>query len=46
MIMCQGNRYIKVVGVLRWLSRRPRVTGRELERIVGHAVYICIIARL
>ncbi len=28
-----------------WLARRPRITGRELERLVGHGVFLSLLNR-
>ena len=28
-----------------WLARRPRITGRELERLIGHGVVLSLLSR-
>ena len=39
------ERLDKVVKSFAWLSRRPRVSGRMVERLVGHAVHFCMLRR-
>ena len=35
----------KVISVLRWLSQRPKVTGKCIERIVGHCIHFFMLKR-
>lgn len=35
----------KVIQCLIWLSRRPRVSGRVVERIIGHCVHFFMLRR-
>ena len=35
----------KVRQALLWLSRRPRVSGRHIERVVGHCIHFCMLRR-
>ena len=39
------ERLHKVVEALRYVSRRPRLTGKELERLVSHATFIMLLNR-
>ena len=39
------ERLSKICKVFAWMSRRPRVTGRAVERLVGHAIHICLLRR-
>ncbi|CAE7391323.1 ANK1 [Symbiodinium sp. CCMP2592] len=33
----------KVVAAFRWLSRRPRVPGKAVEKLIGHAVHFMML---
>eukprot|EP00435_Cladocopium_sp_Y103_P026023 s1915_g6.t1 len=35
----------KVRTTLLWLSRCPRVTGKMIERIIGHCIHFCMLRR-
>ena len=35
----------RVVLALRWLSSRPRVTGRVIERVIGHCIHMMMLRR-
>lgn len=35
----------KVRGAFRWLSRRPRVNGKSIEKLVGHATHFMLLRR-
>ena len=35
----------KVIAALRWLSNRPKVTGKCIERIVGHCIHFFMLKR-
>ena len=35
----------KIISVLRWLGSRPRVSGKALERIIGHCIHIMMLRR-
>ena len=35
----------KVIAALRWLSNRPKVTGKCVERIVGHCIHFFMLKR-
>ena len=39
------ERLDKICKVFAWLSRGPKVTGKAVERILGHAVHICLLRR-
>lgn len=39
-----GRRW-KLRWALRWLSTRPWVTGRQVERVIGHAVFVLMLNR-
>lgn len=39
------ERLDKIRKVFSWMSRRPRVSGRAVERLIGHAVHICLLRR-
>lgn len=34
-----------VIKAFSWLSRRPRVKGRAVEKLIGHAVHFCMLRR-
>lgn len=36
----------RLAAALRWLSRYPRVCGREIERLVGHVIFVFLGNRL
>eukprot|EP00973_Karenia_brevis_P049466 6862914-Karenia_brevis.AAC.1 len=42
---CTPERMWKIRQAFKWLSRRPRVTGREVERLVGHATFMFLVSR-
>jgi len=33
------KKFSRVVQACRWVSRRPRITGQEMERILGHCIF-------
>lgn len=35
----------KVIAALRWLQRRPRITGKFIEKIIGHCVHFFLLRR-
>ena len=35
----------KVIAALRWLHRRPRITGKFIEKIIGHCVHFFLLRR-
>ena len=35
----------KVIAALRWLSTRPKVSGKAIERIVGHCIHFFMLKR-
>lgn len=35
----------RVIATLRWLSGRPRVSGRVLERVIGHCIHFFMLRR-
>ena len=35
----------RLVSALRWVETRPRVTGRQLERLVGHIIHKLLLRR-
>lgn len=39
------ERLDRLIKVFRWLSRRPRVSGKALERVLGHATHLCMLRR-
>ena len=39
------NKLQKVRKVLNWLAQRPRVSGKMLERIIGHCIHFCMLRR-
>ncbi|CAL1154679.1 unnamed protein product [Cladocopium goreaui] len=39
------ERLDKICKAFMWLSRRPQVSGRSIERLLGHAVHICLLRR-
>ena len=39
------ERLDKICKAFTWLSRRPQVSGRSIERLLGHAVHICLLRR-
>ena len=39
------ERLDKIRKVFAWLAKRPRVNGRAVERLIGHAVHICLLRR-
>lgn len=39
------ERLSKVCKVFSWMARRPRVSGKSVERLVGHAVHLCLLRR-
>ena len=40
-----SKRYNKVVAAFRWLGKRNRVTGREVERLLGHGIFVSLLHR-
>ena len=34
-----------MIAAFRWLSRRPRVNGRAIEKLIGHAVHFMLLRR-
>ena len=44
-IVPSPRRFVRVRKAFRWLSRRPRITGQELERMVGHGIYLGLLHR-
>ncbi|CAE7480442.1 ANK1 [Symbiodinium natans] len=34
-----------VIAAFRWLARRPRVNGRAVEKLVGHAIHFMLVRR-
>ena len=39
------DRLMRVELAFRWLARRPRVTGKAVERLLGHAVHFMMLRR-
>ena len=39
------GRWDRIVKAFEWLSHRPSVTGRQIERLLGHAMHICLLRR-
>ena len=39
------ERLDKILAAFRFLARRPKITGRSLERLLGHAMHICLLRR-
>lgn len=39
------NRWTKVLQAFGWLASRPRVSGRAVERLLGHAVHFAMLRR-
>lgn len=35
----------KIILALKWLAKRPRITGRSLERIIGHCIHLFMLRR-
>lgn len=35
----------KVISAFRWLSKRPRTTGKDVEKLIGHAVHFIMLRR-
>lgn len=44
-IFPKPNKLEKVQKVLHWLSTRPRVSGKMIERIIGHTIHFCMLRR-
>ena len=44
-ISASAKRYTRVQKACLWVSRRPRLTGREVERL-GHAIYLSLLQRV
>ena len=40
-----ADRVAKVIAAFKWLARRPRVTGRVVEKLIGHAVHFMLLRR-
>lgn len=34
-----------LMDAFRWLTHRPRITGRVVEKLLGHAVHLCLLRR-
>ena len=39
------ERLDKVLKAFAWLARRPKVDGRSIERLLGHAIHMCLLRR-
>ena len=39
------ERLDKILAAFRFLARRPKISGRSLERLLGHAMHICLLRR-
>ena len=39
------ERLDKICKVFGWLARQPRVSGKAVERLLGHAVHVCLLRR-
>ena len=39
------ERLDRVVKTFAWLAKRPRVNGKALERVLGHAAHLCMLRR-
>lgn len=39
------ERLDRILAAFRWLAKRPEVDGRCIERLLGHAVHICLLRR-
>ena len=35
----------KLSAAFAWLSRRPRVSGQQVEKLIGHAVHVLLLRR-
>ena len=40
-----ADRVAKVIAAFKWLARRPKVTGRVVEKLIGHAVHFMLLRR-
>lgn len=40
-----ADRVAKVIAAFKWLARRPRVTGRVVEKLIGRAVHFMLLRR-
>eukprot|EP00438_Fugacium_kawagutii_P013651 Skav213124 [mRNA] locus=scaffold107:139529:142876:+ [translate_table: standard] len=45
MIHPSSEKRDKLIAVLRWMSRRPKVSGRSVERVLGHCVHFFMLRR-
>ena len=45
LVLPQPDKLDKICQVFQWLSTRPRVAGRDVERLLGHAVHIAMLRR-
>lgn len=39
------ERLDRVLKIFAWLAKRPRVSGKALERVIGHATHLCMLRR-
>lgn len=39
------ERLDKIVKSFGWLAKRPKVSGKAIERLLGHAIHICLLRR-
>ena len=39
------ERLDRILNAFEWLSHRPVVNGRQVERLLGHAMHICLLRR-
>ena len=44
-LVATARRRTRLRLALLWCSRRPRITGRELERLVGHCIFVLLTYR-
>lgn len=39
------ERLDKILKAFKWLAKRPHVSGRAVERLLGHAIHICLLTK-
>jgi len=44
-VACKTERRWRLVKVMRWLGSRPLVSGKHLERAIGHATFVLMLRR-